>query len=194
MAKRTQKRINKQFIARIFLIVGPLLVALSVAHNILYLRSLRVNAEVVTSIAEQEFVSPSLPFPTHIYIEWFVDVAIDPAAYLEGDWTISPNNASYLASSARPGQEGNIILYGHNTRGILGNIRALKGGETLTLTLSDDTTREYQVVSLTQVSPTTLDLLLPTDSEVLTIYTCSGFLDSQRTVVRATPIAPADDS
>lgn len=181
----------KKYLPLFLLIVGPLLVALSVSHNILRLRSLTLNRQTVAAYQEVVQEETESPFPTHIYSQYFLDIDIDPAEYREGEWTISPNHASYLVSSGRPGQPGNIILYGHNKREILGNIRAFKGGETITLTLADGTTRDYRVAKLAEVAPTQVDLLQPTEVETLTIYTCSGFLDSQRFVVQAIPLDQA---
>lgn len=177
----------KQLFARLLLITGPFLVGLSLTHNYLRQRALSLNAQVIAKY--QALPQPAAnPLPTHISSPWRLDVAIDPAIFQEGEWSISPDHASYLTSSARPGERGNIIIYGHNTRDILGNLRALKGGETITLTLSDHTTRDYLVETVTEVSPTRVDLLAPTNTETLTLYTCSGILDSQRFVVRATPL------
>lgn len=128
------------------------------------------------------------PVPAHIFIEWFVDTPIEPHVYTEGTWTTSPDKASYLTQSARPGEVGNSIIYGHNKRSILGNIRALKGTETIVLTLSDGTTKEYRITNIVEVQPHETQYLEPTDSEMLTLYTCSGFLDKNRFIVQAVPL------
>lgn len=176
------------------IVSGLVLVVLSFTHNFLRLRSLRIDQDTVAAY-NVSTPAPTRLLPTHINIPWYVDVAIDPAVYQDQTWTVSPDHASFLLNSAAPGEGGNIIIYGHNTRTIMGNIRALKGYEKITLTLADGTTRTYQVESLREVSPTDTRLLQPTDTEVLTLYTCSGILDSRRFVVRATllvdpPAAP----
>lgn len=187
MAKRKTNLIAK-LLPEILLVSGILLVALSVSHNILRLRSLRVDNQIVKEYLVESGQDERRPnYPVHIYIPWFVDIDIDPQIYQSGTWTISPDTASYLTASALPGNAGNIIIYGHNKRNILGNIRALKGSEIITLTMLDGTTRNYQITSLTETNPEDTKLLRPTDSEILTIYTCSGLLDSQRFVVRAIP-------
>lgn len=187
MAKN-QRNALKRYLPELLLVGGILLVVISTSHRLLRARSLSVSEAVVSEYIEQQVVSdnPRI-YPTHIEIPWYIDVAIDPHTYSAGEWTVSENHASYLTDSAIPGEPGNIIIYGHNKREIMGNLRALKGHEQITLTLSDGSKKQYQVESIKQVSPTQTDLLTQTDSEVLTLYTCSGFLDSQRFVVRAKP-------
>lgn len=188
MAKRTKKLHYKRFLPELLLALGIFLVTISVTHNVLKLRSLRLDQTVVQEYLDSQ-VQVKLPnYPTHITIPWFVDVEIDPQVYQDGSWTVSSDHASYLTASSLPGQPGNIIIYGHNKRNIMGNIRALKGYEKITLTMADGTERIYQVQSIQEVNPTNVKLLSPTESEFLTLYTCSGFLDSQRFVVRAIPI------
>ena len=122
--------------------------------------------------------------PTHILIPWFVDVKISQQSIVDSRWTIAQNEASHLVSSAKPGENGNIIIYGHNTRAILGNIRALKGGEIATLTSADGQQYHYRITEIMEVKPDEVEHLLPTKQEMLTIYTCSGFLDSMRFIVK----------
>lgn len=185
------KKINlvSKLLPEFLLLSGILLVTLSLAHFILRTRSLSIDEEVVAKYLETPVVSDNRSsYPVHISIPWTLDVGIDPQVYQDGKWTIAKDKASYLVASALPGQAGNIIIYGHNTREILGNIRALKGKEKITLTLRDGTTRLYQVTTIAEVSPGNPALLTQTQSETLTLYTCSGLLDSQRFVVRAVPV------
>lgn len=169
--------------------VGLLFLTLSLVHNVVRIRTLRLDTSTVQSYLSQPSIVQQNPnYPTHITIPWFIDVDITPQIYQNGSWTISPTEASYLTASALPGESGNIIIYGHNKRSILGNLRALKRYEKITLTLSDGTTKIYQVKSMQQVSPSQTKLLEPTTEEVLTLYTCAGIMDSQRFVVRATPL------
>jgi LPXTG-site transpeptidase (sortase) family protein len=190
-----RKKIPKKFpyrrVARILILLGTLLVTISTAHQLLRLRSLSLDRRTVqahiTGNPAGSTNQESQVLPERIYIEWFVDIGIEPAIYSDQRWTVSPNFASYLLASARPGEAGNIVIYGHNTRGILGNIRALKGGERVRITMSDGTVRSYRVESAQEVSPKDTALIQPTEYEVLTMYTCSGLMDSQRYVVQAFP-------
>jgi sortase (surface protein transpeptidase) len=48
-------------------------------------------------------------------------------------------------------------------------------------------TAKYIVSETKRVLPNAVEEVLPTDHEVVTVYTCTGFLDSQRFVVKALP-------
>lgn len=139
----------------------------------------------------QQLIAPIVadaPHPTRIFIRWFVDTPIVDGIVEGNNWTLSEKEAVYITQSARPGEKGNVIIYGHNTRNVLGNIRALKGREIITLTMSDGSTRNYQVKEMKEIKPEVISDIQPTDYEVLTLYTCSGFADKNRFVVRAIPI------
>ncbi len=127
------------------------------------------------------------PRPTHIYIPWKVDIAIKQHMFANNQWTIDPKYASHLFTSARPGEPGNIIIYGHNKREILGNIRALEPGHVITITTDDGQKHLYQVDNTYQVKANDTQYLNPTQTETLTLYTCDGFGDQQRFIVRAVP-------
>lgn len=170
------------------MISGIFLVSLSLTHNFLRSRALRIEAATVEEYVTSSTKVDDATLPKHIFIPWNTDSEITPQLYVQGEWTISPDKVSYLINSARPGEMGNIILYGHNRRSILGNIRALKGGEQITLTLNNGVKRVYLVKKITEVSPAQTELLLPTATEILTLYTCSGPLDSRRFVVQASPL------
>lgn len=161
------------------------LMLLNGVHSIVRDRALAMDSQIVSQFQ----APPERPAaPAHIFIRWFVDAGLAPGVYQNGHWTVDVAQATYLEQSARPGENGNIILYGHNKREILGNIRALKGGELITLTTTDGKEHQYKVATMKEVSPTDTDWLEPTDQEVLTLYTCAGLMDAQRFLVRALPV------
>lgn len=194
MVKSLRKIVAKHY-PELLIGLGLFLFSISLIHNLIRIRTLRIDEATVQSLLSQPSNAQNSPnYPIHIEIPWYVNVGISPQIYQNGSWTISPSDASYLTASSLPGQKGNIIIYGHNKREILGNLRALKGYEKIKLTMSDGTTRSYQIKSLHQVAPTQTELLSPTKEETLTLYTCSGLFDSQRFVVRATPIKDPVDA
>ncbi len=146
-------------------------------------QALTLDQDLLAQYASYE-VEGAEKRPVHIEIPWFVDVDISQQVLVAGEWTIAEREASHLANSARPGEAGNIIIYGHNTRPILGNIRALQGGEIVTLTSADGSKHQYQIKQIVEVRPDQVEYLLPTSEETLTIYTCSGFMDQKRFIVR----------
>lgn len=166
----------------IFLFLGTGLLILSTSHWYLRLRSLTPNMEIVEVKVENR------DLPVHINIPWKVDVDVVPSIIEDNRWSIAENAASVLVQSALPGEKGNVIVYGHNKREILGNIRAMKKGEIITLVTQLGKEYKYEAREIIEVSPTQTSYLEASSEEVLTLYTCSGLLDSKRFIVRAFPI------
>jgi LPXTG-site transpeptidase (sortase) family protein len=172
----------------IFITIGVLLLGISGVHSVWRDRALSLDQTVVANYQRTEQAKHK-PKPVKIAIQWFlIDVPIEEEVYHAGTWTISPTEASHLADSASPGEPGNDIIYGHNTRQILGNIRALKGGELIHVTTADGIDHVYTITRMEEVDPSQTAALEPTTTETLTLFTCSGFLDSRRFVVQAVPL------
>lgn len=102
-------------------------------------------------------------------------------------WEVATNAASIASMSARPYEQGNIIIYSHNTKRLFGRLRSVVVGDLVTLD-HDGKERDYRVEAVTVVNPSMVDFLRPTNREALTLYTCTGLFDRQRLVVRAYPI------
>jgi len=183
--KNLKKKL-KQNAPLLLLVVGAFLIFVSGLHWFLRYQALSLDAELLAQHTQVHQDNSDF-IPTHIFIQWFVDVPISEQVLDNDNWTISETEASYLRQSARPGENGNIIIYGHNKRSIMGNIRALKGNEIISITTKNGEVRKYQVSLVKEVDPDQTEYLLPTTEETLTLYTCSGFLDKKRFIVQAKP-------
>lgn len=171
-----------------FLIVfGFLSIVLYAVNNYNIRQSLRVNQEIINQYQAAEPRAESKR-PVHIRIPGLINTSIRQDFYDNGSWTVSDEQASYLAQSAEPGEGGNIILYGHNKKEIFGNLLALKGSEIVTLISKGGEEHQYKIINMVEVDPSDVSYLQPTDEEMLTIYTCSGFMDSKRFIVQAVPV------
>ncbi len=117
-----------------------------------------------------------------------IDLLVESGKIVNGVWQISASKATFLGTSAKPGEKGNIIIYGHNKKSIFGNLTKVKVNDIIEITTSTQKTFEYKVSSIDKVKPDDVSVVLPTNEEILTVYTCTGFLDSFRLVVKARPI------
>lgn len=108
----------------------------------------------------------------------------------DGIWEVSETGASYLNVSGVPGSNTNIVIYGHNKKRLFGPLPRIKANDNIIIQTEDGTKHEYKVQETKIITPDQVSEVLPTQDEVLTIYTCTGFLDSKRFVVKAKP-APA---
>jgi len=129
------------------------------------------------------------PAPQRVIIEnRGIDLQTTPSEIIDDIWQVSNTDSSYLESSARPNEGGNVVIYGHNTNNIFGKLHNAQIDDIIKVENQDSNIIAYKVDSIQSVTPDTIDYVLPKDEEVLTLYTCTGFLDSKRLVVTAKPV------
>jgi LPXTG-site transpeptidase (sortase) family protein len=117
-----------------------------------------------------------------------IDLPIDLGTIKDGVWQISYTNPTFLDSSARPGTGGNVVIYGHNKKVIFGNLPYLSTGQKIFIKTVDGKIHTYVAYQKDFVGPDRVDLVSPTNTEELTIYTCWGLFDTQRAVIKAKPL------
>lgn len=117
-----------------------------------------------------------------------IKLPVDIGEIKNGVWQVSNSKATFLSTSARPGANGNTVIYGHNKKIIFGNLPYLSLGQKIFLKTTDGKIYIYQAYKKDFVSPDRVDLISPTNTEELTIYTCWGLFDNQRVVIKAKPI------
>jgi LPXTG-site transpeptidase (sortase) family protein len=114
-----------------------------------------------------------------------IDLPLIPSNITEGKWETTDQGVSYLVSSPIPGEKGNSIMYAHNWASLFGNLPSILPGDLVQIQFSDGTAKEFEVKYTSTVTPDNYSILAPTDDKRITIYTCSGFLDSHRFVAVA---------
>ncbi len=114
-----------------------------------------------------------------------INLPILPSKIDNGKWSATTKGVSYLTTSPLPGEKGNSILYGHNFPNLLGNLNKIKPGQKIVIKYTDGNVKEFVVKFTLEVSPKQTNILETTDDNRITLYTCSGFLDSKRFVVIA---------
>lgn len=133
--------------------------------------------------------SPSNSQPDSIQISKLkINLAIEGAEIINGIWQTNPSGASHLSSSANPGSRSNIIIYGHNKKELFGKIKNLTLGDEVTITTKNNQSHHYKIYQVLTVSPNQVAVLASTNEEILILYTCTGFADSKRLVLKAKPI------
>lgn len=187
MSKKSSHQLaNKKtpLVNQLVLFIGLLLITISIGFKIN--GNLFGQKHNLEQIQENETKNT---IPQTIEIDSLAQkLELDSQIYLNGIWGISEKNPSYLLQSAKPGENGNIIIYGHNKPGIFQNLSKVKPNDIVYLeTLTNR--HSYKVSAVQIVFPNQTQFLNKTDYEVLTIYTCSGFLDSKRLVIQAKPIS-----
>ena len=141
-----------------------------------------------TAYQQVDIKRPS-KIPVHISIPAVgVNLDIEETAITNGIWQISGKGASHLNISARPDENGPIILYSHNTNERFGPIRWLSTGEMIEIRANDGKIHKYKISETLRVKPDRLDVLTKHKEETLVLYTCDGFADLERFVVVAKPL------
>ncbi len=114
-----------------------------------------------------------------------IESDIYPASIKNGKWQATSKGVSYLSSTPVPGETGNSVIYGHNWKSILGNLVKARPGQTIEVLYSDGSRKEFEVKFTQVVTPDQIQILDQTKDMRITLYTCTGFLDSKRFVVTA---------
>ncbi len=125
--------------------------------------------------------------PQRIVIPKFkIDLNVVEAKVINGFWEISEISASHGVGSANPGENGNVVVFAHARDELFGPIRDIKKGDKIYI-LTKDHWHTYLVEETKLVDPEQIEVIGETKTETLTLFTCSGFLDSKRLIVKALP-------
>lgn len=164
---------------------GLVLLSLWGLHRYFYARAISLSDAVLAAYKAKRPETTS--YPIHITIEGITTIPIVESGKEHGIWTVSTTSANHVIQSALPGENGNIVIYGHNLNSIFGYLMNIQVGAIVRIRMSDGSLHTYAVTDTRYVFPSQTELLAPTTHEVLTLYTCTGLLDSLRFVVRAVP-------
>ena len=133
---------------------------------------------------------PGDQFPKTIQIPSInATLPIVPSVIHGKSWETTSRGVSYLKTTPLPGTKGNSVIYGHNWKSILGNLPQVKPGQRIIITMNDGAKKEFKVEYTATVEPSQTYIIDNTKDSRVTIYTCTGFLDSKRFVVVALPVS-----
>lgn len=184
LRKLLAKRGNKKKLFLFLLIFGVVLFLFG-TYGYFYSRAI-LSFSKVPEVTQVVYRKPS---PQRIIIsDLKINLDVTESRIVSGVWEISNKGASHLNISDNPGENGNIIIYGHNKKVIFGSLPYIRNGSIIKIITEDGLEHDYKVMSKKTVSPNDLSLIMPTNDETLTLYTCTGFLDSKRFVIVAKPI------
>ena len=192
--KRSGKKIQRVNLSPIFNLVISLLLIIFGAGFLIYPQlqklDLSVASSKLASLQKESASAANLPArPFKLYIPKIAKILYVSDGYVvDNRWSISETGVSYLTSSAAPGQIGNSVIYGHNRNDILGYLPKVTTGDPVYVVLATGDYVKYEVAETKVIEPTQVEILDQTHDSRLTIYTCSGFLDTARFVVVAKQI------
>jgi LPXTG-site transpeptidase (sortase) family protein len=115
-----------------------------------------------------------------------IDLKVIDAQIVNGYWELSDNTASYGLGSGQPGEKNNTVIFAHARQGLFYNLKDVKLNDVIYVFTKDKWYR-YKVNKITAVYPNQTEVIKPTTTQVLTLYTCTGFYDEKRLIVTAAP-------
>jgi sortase (surface protein transpeptidase) len=132
-------------------------------------------------------IEPASRLPTRITLSDIgLDLPVIPVEVLNNIWPETTEGVSYMSNSPLPGDPGNSIFWGHDFPRLLGNLKSATVGQTLSVYFGS-VKKDFIISKKIITSPTDLSILSSTIYPQLTIYSCTGFLDSQRLALVASP-------
>jgi LPXTG-site transpeptidase (sortase) family protein len=173
-----------KLLSRLFISVGIFFYILGI-YNIWLVNNPNRLAFTQYSYAQEVKVREKI-LPQRIIIpNAHIHLPIIPSEIIDNEWQTTQHGASYLYSSPIPGEKGNSIIYGHNWASLFGNLVSVVPGDEVIVEYQDDTRKTFVVKYTSVVTPETYSILAPTEDKRITIYTCTGILDSHRFVAVA---------
>lgn len=168
----------------LFIVFGILLIVI----GILLLGRLRMLTLPIgeSSIAKAH----DLPlWPKYIRIKSIgLNAGVSPGGYKDGKWVLDDNLVLYLPSSDRLGQGGNTILYAHNKENLFGNLKKVSVGDVVALGAANGEMYNYSIYSIEYIKPYQMEKISTNLKDTITLFTCDGWFDEKRLVVKAIKI------
>lgn len=98
-------------------------------------------------------------------------------------WTLTNDKAQYAAiTPLANNQSGNTFIYGHRLPQVFGNLSKIKPGDSVKLYTENGHTFEYSFKSARETNPQDSSLFRYQGPAILTLQTCSGLWDQNRTL------------
>lgn len=178
-------------------LLGVVLIIIGIAYIFIFLPSPQseqkfdVQNEIVNEpIAASESFEEISTTPKVVKIlipRLSIDLTVTPAKIINGYWETSETTASHGSGSANPGEKNNVVIFAHAREGLFYNLKDAKVDDIIYV-FTKDKWFSYKISELKTVYPQQIEVVAPTNKETLTLFTCSGFFDEKRLIVKAYPI------
>ena len=113
------------------------------------------------------------------------NISVRAGKFENGSWELSDDDALFLESGGVLGENGNVVIYGHNSKKIFGNLKDIKKNQVIEIKGNLGDTYKYNIESIKVVSLNDVSILnQPTNLKQITVYTCTGLFDEKRLVIQ----------
>lgn len=168
----------KNFFSKSLIFLGVGLISLASA---LYLRT---SFSMSVEAGGNSQTNATLPVQINIPAS-NISLPVIPTTQNGNSFTTSSSGVNYLINTSLPGQNGNSVFYGHNWPKLLGNLKQAERGDIITLKYPTGEIKTFTIDLITTISAKNAQINTYSDSKILTLYTCTGFLDSKRLIITA---------
>lgn len=156
-------------------------VGLFIGGNIINPHFLKIQRNAPESVREVQFF-----WPTKIVISKInLAAPVVPGGIINGDWILSFDSAQYLPTSGKPGEGFNTIIYAHRLPNLFAKLYEVMPGDRIEITDGAGHVFIYKIYAIESIDPKeTFKLFSPIPNN-LTLFTCDGWWDQKRLVVKA---------
>ncbi len=118
-----------------------------------------------------------------------INIPVKSGGIIDGEWILDSNSALFFPLESGK-KTSSLVIYAHNTHNLFANLKTVKVGDFITVKDINGKSHDYRVYSKENINPTQVDkIIVPADGE-LVMFTCNGWFDSQRLLVKAASITP----
>lgn len=169
----------------ILVIFGLFLIAGGI-YSLLKLDSSSISISEASLAEDQNSVANSPSWPAWVSVKnRGITAEVVAGGYEDGRWVLDGNYALYLPTSEKLGQGGNTVLYAHNREKLFGNLKNVSIGDIVLLGDNDGNIYNYRVYSMEYIKPYQVEKINTDKSNTVTLFTCDGWFDEERLVVKA---------
>ncbi len=122
-----------------------------------------------------------------------IDTAVSEGGIVDGNWVLTDDSALFLPTSGRLGEGFNTIIYAHKREGLFLNLKNILAGDQIWLEDQTGKSFMYKVFWKEEINPTDVAKLKSDIPDSLTLFTCDGWFDEARLLVRAKKTQLQDD-
>lgn len=131
---------------------------------------------------------PNKQIPVRIIIPGSgIDLPVKEARIVKGYWEVFSDTAGFGEGSAYLDETGNTVIFAHARPGLFLPLKDVKSGQEIYV-LSKEKWFSYKITDIKEVFPSQTEVIAPSREAILTLYTCSGFADNKRLIVKAVRI------
>ncbi|KKQ67355.1 MAG: hypothetical protein US86_C0001G0282 [Candidatus Daviesbacteria bacterium GW2011_GWA2_38_24] len=152
--------------------------------NILFTNNVETSNPGYQKLQEKAVKEYSLPQKIAIP-KINLTVSITEGGIKDNGWILSKTEVMYVPTSGKLGEGFNTVLYAHKRKGLFLHLNKLQKWDRIVVYDSQNKEYNFEVFSKEVVKPIEVERIKTNEENTLTLFTCDGWLDKSRLVVKA---------